>query len=703
MRIILSGLRKLELELDSNPIEDATHGGKRLRVLYCGICRTDAKMWEEGHRELKLPRVPGHEVVVEDEKGGRFVVWPGRVCGHCKSCENGRENLCEKIEIMGFHFDGGFADYLQAPEDNLIAFPDTIPSYLGSFAEPTGCVINAIEKIDLARGDKVIIYGGGTTGLIAALVCIEKGAVPFVVEKNEEKISKVKPFLSAVGIDCVKDTRKSDFDAVLVACPDLAAFGLGLVKLRKGGRYSFFSGLKKNEKMDTNLLNLIHYKEASMYGAYGLTRENMKQAISIIEKWSSAFELLVENIVSPVEVPDLMKGVLSGKHLKYVIELDKKNHYKTREAKNKERRKKELAAHVAPQFSSLCTEILKKIEEVDRGIEPTAQAKIDNKTKPLGSLGRLEDLAVQLSLIQDTLEPSIDGKHLFVFAADHGVVEEGVSAYPGEVTQQMVLNFLAGGAAINVLCRHFGIDMTVVDMGVKGMEFEDHPLLMKKKVAMGTRNFALQEAMTHEQATAALQNGMAAFGEQYNKTPFDIVGLGDMGIGNTTAATAVICAVTRVDPHDAVGRGTGIDDKGLEHKAKIIAKALEFHKPVPKDGMDILSKVGGFEIAGIAGAALAAASKRVAVVLDGVISTAGGLIAYLIEPKVKDYLIAGHRSVEKSQSAALDYMGIEPVVDLNMRLGEGTGAAIAMNLVEAACKIMGEMASFDEAGVSKKI
>ena len=349
------------------------------------------------------------------------------------------------------------------------------------------------------------------------------------------------------------------------------------------------------------------------------------------------------------------------------------------------------------------SQIGSSITPVDRELEKSAQHKMDNKTKPLGSLGRLEQLAVQLCLIQGTLEPKIEKKHLFVFAADHGVVEEGVSAFPGEVTQQMVLNFLAGGAAINVLCRHFGIDLTVVDMGVKGMEFEDHPLLIKKKVAMGTRNFALQEAMTHEQATAALQNGIVAFNERYKKRAFDIVGLGDMGIGNTTAATAIICAVTGISPHEVVGRGTGIDDKALEHKAKIIAKALEFHKPASRDGMDILTKVGGFEIAGIAGAALAAASKRVAVVLDGLISTAGGLIAYLIEPKVKDYLIAGHRSVEKSQNAALDYMGIEPVLDLNMRLGEGTGAAIAMNLVEAACKIMGEMASFEDAGVSKKI
>ncbi len=702
MKIILGGLRKLELDLDSRTLKDLIPEAKKLRVLYCGICRTDAKMWEEGHRELKFPRVPGHEVIVEDEKGRRFVVWPGRVCGQCKPCRSGRENLCEEMEIMGFHFDGGFADFLQAPENNLIPFPESIPPYLGAFAEPTGCVINAVEKLDLARGERIIIYGGGTTGLITALVCLEKGAMPFLVEKNEEKISKIEPFLSSLGIECAKDTAQSEFDTVLVACPDLVAFSLGLVKLRKGGRYSFFSSLKKNEKIETNLLNLIHYKEASMYGAYGLTRDHMKRAIPLIGKWSNAFELLVEDIVAPVEVPSLMGQVLSGKHLKYVIQLDKVDRPRADRSKKKDKGKKEPSAQLISLFSSCYTDILHSIKHVDRSIEPAAQAKIDNKTKPLGALGQLEQLAVQLCLIQETLEPKVERKHLFVFAGDHGVVEEGVSAYPSEVTQQMVLNFLNEGAAINVFCRHYGIDMSVVDMGVKG-EFEDHPLLLKKKVAPGTRNFALEKAMSTDQAKAALQNGMDVFLHAFNSQPFQVMGLGDMGIGNTTAATAIICAVTGIAPKEIVGRGTGIDDKGLEHKAEIISKALEYHRPVSDDGLDILSKVGGFEIAGIAGAALAAASRKVAVVLDGVISTAGGLIAYLINPAVGQYFIAGHRSVERAQEAALRFMGLRPLLDLDMRLGEGTGAAIAINLVELAAKVMNEMASFDEAGVSKKI
>ncbi len=354
-------------------------------------------------------------------------------------------------------------------------------------------------------------------------------------------------------------------------------------------------------------------------------------------------------------------------------------------------------------FQQRISEISKAIGKIASELKASAQAKIDNKTKPLGSLGRLEDLAVQLCLIQSTLEPEIEAKHLFVFAADHGVTEEGVSAYPSEVTQQMVLNFLTGGAAINVLCRHFDIDISVVDMGVKGIEFEDHPLLIKKKVAPGTNNFLVQRAMTVEQANQAICNGIEAFFQEYESKPFQIIGLGDMGIGNTTAATAIICAVTGLLPRDGVGRGTGIDDRALGHKAETIQRALSLHGPDPKDGIDVLSKVGGFEIAGIAGAALAAASNKVAVVLDGLISTAAGLIAYLINPTIKDYLIAGHRSVEKAQMAALAHMGLEPVVDLNMRLGEGTGAAIAMNLVEAAAKIMTQMASFDEAGVSKKL
>lgn len=335
------------------------------------------------------------------------------------------------------------------------------------------------------------------------------------------------------------------------------------------------------------------------------------------------------------------------------------------------------------------------------GLRPDAQTKIDNKTKPLGALGKLEDLAVQMSVIQNDLNPELKRKALFVFAGDHGIAEEGVSAFPAEVTGQMVYNFLAGGAAINVICRHHGIDIGVVDMGVNA-DFEDHPVLLQKKVRKGTRSFAVQNAMTADEAALALENGAAVLQEAHQSQAIDIVGLGEMGIANTTAATAIICAVTGVSPFKATGRGTGVDDKGLEHKAKVIQKALDFHNPNPADGFDILQRLGGYEIGGIAGAVLAAAAQGTAVVLDGVISTAAGLIAYLINPDIRGYLIAGHRSVEISQTAALEHMQLEPVIDFGMRLGEGTGAAMTIDVVDAACRIMREMASFEEADVSQQ-
>ncbi len=345
--------------------------------------------------------------------------------------------------------------------------------------------------------------------------------------------------------------------------------------------------------------------------------------------------------------------------------------------------------------------IIDDIKPVEKYLQPAAQSKIDNKTKPLGALGKLEDLAIQMSMIQDTLNPSIQDKILFVFAADHGITKEGVSAYPAEVTWQMVQNILNGGAAINVLCRHYKIDIRVLDMGVNA-DFDNHPLLIKKKIRKGTRNFAIQEAMTAQEAAIAVKSGMDAFLSHYSNQPIDIIGLGEMGIGNTTSASAIISAVTGITSKEATGRGTGIDDKGLKHKTEIIEKALNFHRPDPKNGMELLCKIGGYEIAGIAGAVLAAASKRTAVVLDGLISTAAGLIAYQICPDIGGYLIAGHKSVEVAQKAALTYMNLEPVIDFNMRLGEGTGAALAIDTVDAACLIMGEMASFDDAGVSNK-
>lgn len=353
---------------------------------------------------------------------------------------------------------------------------------------------------------------------------------------------------------------------------------------------------------------------------------------------------------------------------------------------------------LAPQ--SLCREVIENIFPLPDNLLAAATAKMDEKTKPLGALGRMEDLAIQMSLIQNNLNPQIQQKNLFVFAGDHGITEEGVSAYPSEVTPQMVDNFLNGGAAINVLCRHHNIDMKVVDMGVNS-EFLPHPDLIMKKVAKGTKNFALEDAMTKQQMIMALENGMTTFLDSYDRQAIDIVGLGEMGIGNTTSASAIICVITGILPSQATGRGTGVDDKSLAHKTKVIEKVLNFHTIDPGNGFEILQKIGGFEIAGIAGAILAAASKKTAVVLDGVISTAAGLVAYVINPKIQGYLISGHKSVEKAQESALSHMNLTPIIDFNMRLGEGTGAALAIDMADAACKIMTQMASFDEAKVAK--
>jgi nicotinate-nucleotide--dimethylbenzimidazole phosphoribosyltransferase len=341
------------------------------------------------------------------------------------------------------------------------------------------------------------------------------------------------------------------------------------------------------------------------------------------------------------------------------------------------------------------------LPSIDNSLRAQAQRKIDTKTKPLGALGHLETLSVNMCCIQHTLSPRLNRKAMFVFAADHGIAVEGVSAFPQEVTRQMVLNFLKGGAAINVLSRHGELDLFVIDIGIKGPPIDD-PVLIQKRITDGTNNFACEPAMTSAQVELAITTGADLFFEQYNSKKIDIIGLGEMGIANTTAASAIISTITGIPVAQCTGRGTGVDDAGLQHKIKVLEKALLFHKPDPSDACDILCKVGGLEIAGIVGAVLAAASKRCAVVLDGLICTAAGLIAYTINPAIADYLIAGHKSVEIGHMAALKHMGLIPVLDLGMRLGEGTGAALTINLVDIACHIMNEMASFEDAGVSEK-
>ena len=698
MKMVLTGLGKLEILPDDPKTDPIKKGVIETYVLCCAICRTDAKMWEQGHRDLVLPRVLGHEMVVRDADGNRYIVWPGKSCGTCRFCQNGRENLCNTMKITGFHTDGGFESRAVLPVDSLIPIPDTLSTHTACFAEPVGCVINAFEKLTVKKSNRILILGCGTMGLITALYARHLGLVPLIIEKNETKIAHVTPFLDATGIFCTKETHESEFELVINTCADYAAFCQGIVKADKGGQISFFSGISKNEHIETNLLNLLHYKETTLSGVYGMTRAHMKKGISFMQAHETQLNFLIEKVVPPTKAPDLMANVLSGQSLKYILDFSLVEEIPLSSSPRKDRTPGVCLDDFAPE--GLCRKIIASISPLSESKRAQATVKMDDKTKPLGALGRIEDLAIRMSLIQDDLNPEIRQKNLFVFAADHGITEEGVSAYPSEVTAKMVDNFLNGGAAINVLCRHHNIDMKVVDMGVKG-EFNAHPDLLMKKVASGTKNFAIEDAMTKDEMIRALENGMSVFLNAHEKTPIDIVGLGEMGIGNTTSASAIISVITGMTPAQATGRGTGIDDKGLSHKTEVIEKVLAFHTPDPANGFEILQKIGGFEIAGIAGAVLAAVSKQTAVVLDGVISTAAGLVAYVINPAVQGYLISGHKSVEHSQTAALSHMNLVPLIDFGMRLGEGTGAALAMDMANAACKIMRQMASFDEARVAR--
>jgi len=313
-------------------------------------------------------------------------------------------------------------------------------------------------------------------------------------------------------------------------------------------------------------------------------------------------------------------------------------------------------------------------------LEREIRARLDSLTKPPGSLGRLESLALQIGLIQRSAMPSIDRKAIVIFCADHGIVDEGVSPYPSEVTGQMVANFRAGGAAITVLCRHFGIEPVVVDMGV----------------GRPTKNFAREPAMTRAQAEDAIALGMT------HAETADVIGAGEMGIGNSTSAAALLSAFSGLDPKETAGRGTGLDDAGVTHKIEVIRRALALHKPDPNDPVGVLATLGGFEIAAIAGLILGAAQRRCVVVLDGFISCAGALVARAIAPASLDYAVFSHRSAERGHRTMLEFLNAQPLFDLDMRLGEGTGAAIGINLVESAVKLYREMATFGSAGVANR-
>ncbi len=346
-------------------------------------------------------------------------------------------------------------------------------------------------------------------------------------------------------------------------------------------------------------------------------------------------------------------------------------------------------------------QMLTHIKPLDEKAMTEAGMRQDNLTKPQGSLGQLESVSIQIAGIKGNPRPRIAHKVIFTLAGDHGVTKEGVSAYPSEVTPQMVYNFLRGGAGINVLARHIGARVVVADLGVASV-LERHPDLKDRKVAMGTRSMAAGPAMSREEAIRSIEAGIELVEEELTKG-VDILGTGDMGIGNTTASSAITAAITGADVAAVTGRGTGLDDKGWEKKVKVIRKALELNRPDPKDAIDVLSKVGGFEIGGITGVILAGARYRIPVVIDGFISGAAALIAAVLSPQAKPYLVASHQSAEQGHRVLLEYLGLKPLLNLDLRLGEGTGAALGIFLVEASLKILDEMATFSEAGVSEKI
>jgi len=344
-------------------------------------------------------------------------------------------------------------------------------------------------------------------------------------------------------------------------------------------------------------------------------------------------------------------------------------------------------------------ETLKKIRPLSEEYAAKAEMRLDNLTKPLRSLGRLEEFARRLVMITENLMPELGKKAIFTFAGDHGVADEGVSAYPRVVTGQMVLNFLKGGAAINVLARHAGSEVVVVDIGVDH-DFGEMNGLLSRKIVRGTKNMRKGPAMERSKAEACVRVGIE-LAEVYAGKGYGIFATGDMGIANTTPSAAIVAVLTGRPVPEVTGRGTGISDDALQNKIRVIEDSIALNKPDPQDPLDVLAKVGGAEIGGIAGLIIGAAAHRVPVIVDGFISTAGALIASSLEPLTKDYMFAAHNSVEVGHRVMLGKLGLRPILGLDMRLGEGTGAALAMLLIEAGLKIYREMATFADAGVSQ--
>jgi nicotinate-nucleotide--dimethylbenzimidazole phosphoribosyltransferase len=343
--------------------------------------------------------------------------------------------------------------------------------------------------------------------------------------------------------------------------------------------------------------------------------------------------------------------------------------------------------------------VIASIKPINQDMLQQAQERLRNQAKPAGSLGVLESLGARLASIAGTLDVNLRQKKVVVCAGDHGVAAEGVSLFPQEVTEQMVYNFVNGGASINVLARHAGAEVSVVDCGVNADFPADLPIF-HKKVAKGSANMAVGPAMTREQAVASIEAGIEVVAELSQQGRVDIIATGDMGIANTTASTAVIAAFSGKDPADLAGRGTGISDEGLAQKRAVLQRALEINNPDPRDPLDVLAKVGGFEIGGLAGVVIGAAAAGIPVVCDGLISTAGAVVACELAPAAREYLFASHKSVECAHSAMHAHLGLEPLFDFGLRLGEGTGAALALEILDAATRVLADIKTFAEIGIT---
>ncbi len=344
---------------------------------------------------------------------------------------------------------------------------------------------------------------------------------------------------------------------------------------------------------------------------------------------------------------------------------------------------------------------IKKIQPLNPEFRTRAQARLDRLTKPIGSLGRLEELAAHYVAISGEFCPSLPKSIVFTLAADHGVVAEGVSAYPSSVTAQMVHNFLTGGAAINALARQVDAEVRIVDLGIAS-DLGHPPGLIVKKVGLGTKNFTLGPAMSPEEARQSIETGIELVHDA-SAEAVGVVATGEMGIGNTTSSAAITAVMTGQPVSQVTGKGTGIDDAALARKISLIERALHLNQPRAQDPLDVLAKVGGFEIAGLVGVILGGAAYRKLVVLDGFISGAAALLAVALVPACREYLIASHVSAEPGHRASLDGLGLHPLLDLNLRLGEGTGACLALGLLQSSLRLMAEMATFEEAGVDEAV